>query len=218
VKALPISPGDVYGRWTVISLDGNSPRGKWLCRCECGSEGKIEARFLQNGHSKSCGCHGREARIIANTKHGSAQRGKKTRAYTIWVGMNKRCYSPNEPSYPHYGGRGITICEAWRTDFSAFLRDMGEPPPGHSIERDDVDGNYEPKNCRWATCAEQSNNARSNVMIATPDGAVTMAEFARLHGLDYKKFKERVRAGATDMSGVKFEILGKRGSIEKEAA
>lgn len=218
MKALPISPGDVYGRWTVVSLDKTGPRRKWLCRCVCGSESSIIPKDLANGHSTSCGCHSREARIAANTKHGSAQRGKKTRAYTIWVGMNKRCYSPYEDAYPHYGGRGITVCEVWRTDFSAFLRDMGDPPLGHSIERDDVNGNYEPGNCRWATTIEQRNNVRSNFMIATADGAATMAEFARRNDLDYKKFRAAVRAGKTEMSGVEFKVLGRRDSIQKEAA
>jgi len=218
VRPLPIFPGDVYGRWTVISLDKSKPRRRWLCRCICGSESRIYPKALKGGETISCGCYGREARIAANTKHGHGRKGKKSKTFQVWMGMVNRCHSPQQEAYPHYGGRGITVCDAWRENFSTFLADMGEQPPGYSIERNDVNGNYEPGNCRWATTIEQRNNTRSNVMISVADDLMTMAEFARRHGFDYKRTSHRIRRGATEINGVKFELLGRRDSIRKEAA
>jgi len=129
--------------------------------------------------------------------------------------MIKRCYSPQEPGYPNYGGRGISICEAWRQDFAAFLGDMGEPPPGYTIERNDVNGNYEPINCRWATQLEQVNNVRSNVMLVTIDAVMTMAEFARRYGLEYSVVQRAIkRHGATEIEGVKFRVAGRRDDMQ----
>lgn len=84
-----------------------------------------------------------------------------TKEYVAWLRMNQRCNCPGHDSYPHYGGRGIAICERWRT-FENFLEDMGpKPSPKHSLDRRDVNGNYEPGNCRWATSAEQARNKRT---------------------------------------------------------
>lgn len=80
--------------------------------------------------------------------------------YSTWNGMKSRCYCPNGESYRHYGGRGITVCARWRQSFKHFMRDMGPRPAGTSIDRIDVNGNYEPKNCRWATREVQSRNKR----------------------------------------------------------
>jgi len=79
--------------------------------------------------------------------------------FRTWANMRQRCYNPNSPQYPNYGGRGISICERWN-DFNTFVQDMGPRPDGHSIDRIDVDGNYEPSNCRWATNSEQLSNRR----------------------------------------------------------
>lgn len=124
--------------------------------------------------TRSCGCLLRET----ITKHG----GYKSPVYSVWHAMVTRCRSPNDPSWPDYGGRGIRVCDRW-LDHGAFLADMGQRPPGHTLERIDVNGHYEPGNCRWATPMEQANNRRNNRLITYEGQTHTVAEWARRVGL-----------------------------------
>jgi hypothetical protein len=104
----------------------------------------------------SCGCAARDALIKRNTTHGLSD----TRAYRTWKHIKNRCLNPRADNYHYYGARGISIHENWRDDFLAFHADMGNPPNGLSIDRINVDGNYEPGNCRWATPLTQIRNRR----------------------------------------------------------
>lgn len=104
----------------------------------------------------------------------------KTRENRIWRGIKDRCYNPNRPEYPLYGGRGITMCDEWKNDFTAFYRDMGvRPSPDHSVERKDTNGDYEPSNCRWATRIEQQNNMRGNVKVEYNGEVLTLGQLWR---------------------------------------
>lgn len=121
-----------------------------------------------------------------------------TPEYRSWQAMRQRCFNPNKASYVYYGARGITVCERWggRGGFSRFLADMGQKPdPSCSIDRIDLEGNYEPSNCRWATPKEQANRRRNNQTLTISGETRTLAEWASIAGLVYQTLRDRVRAG-----------------------
>jgi hypothetical protein len=154
--------GTVVGAWTVLGVGRKErlPKGSrvfWLCRCKCGTEREIISAVLRSGRSKSCGCETSEAIAASKRDHGETKRGYQSRAYRTWANMINRCTNPKRREWHRYGGRGITVCERWR-DFKNFKADMGDPPPGLTLDRINNSGNYEPGNCRWATRKEQTAN------------------------------------------------------------
>lgn len=156
--------GHTYGRLTVIARANKSGvRTKWRCRCACGKRCVVSRSALRSRTrgTQSCGCLLVEATIARSTKHNHAHRSGASPTFTCWTNMIARCKNERRPDYSYYGGRGITVCDRWRHDFSAFLTDMGpRPSKHHTVDRIEVDGNYEPLNCRWATRKEQTDNRR----------------------------------------------------------
>ena len=193
--------GMVFGRLTVIGEVSNDKRGgdRWACRCECGNMTTVSGNSLTQNHTKSCGCLQRESASILAAKYKTKHGLHNTRLYTIWKGMTKRCRDSNAKSFKNYGGRGITVCEEWRTDFQAFYdwsiqngyrNDL-------SIDRIDVNGNYEPSNCRWATRKEQSDNKRSTVKyrILYNGEEYTVRQLSVKTGISEQTIYWRVRTG-----------------------
>ncbi len=157
-----------FERLLVLAPAHSCPRKGmyWTCLCDCGAECVVLGQMLRNGHTKSCGCYGKDLRSVgtalASMKHGHRVRGATTPTWQSWWSATRRCTDPTFKSYADYGGRGITICNRWY-EFTAFLEDMGERPARTTLDRKEVNGNYEPGNCRWATYLEQRANRRDSV-------------------------------------------------------
>lgn len=163
--------GQRFGRLLVVTEapPARLPDGRsvvqWKCVCDCGQETVVHANSLRRGLTKSCGCWAqelhRERGKVLRLKHGKNRKGCAASEYRAWSSMIQRCYNPKATSYQAYGGAGVTVCNRWRNDFSAFYADMGDKPaPDYSLDRINPFGNYEPDNCRWADKVTQSRNTR----------------------------------------------------------
>lgn len=193
----PLAEGQVFKRWTVQEVvwrptsDGKR-RERWgICRCECGTVREVRGSQLKGGDSTSCGCISLEKR----TKHGHAAGGPSPE-YRSFNMMLARCRNLD---HPRYGGRGIKVCDRWNPEaggsFENFLSDMGPKPIGHSIERIDNNGDYEPANCKWADKKTQARNRSSTRYITYQGRDIRLVEALALTGVPMATFYQRVRRG-----------------------
>lgn len=194
-KKLPDLTGEHFGRWTVIEYAGRGNHGEvqYKCRCDCGTERIIRRTSLTSGNSRSCGCLSRDTAKERGITHGDS----KIRLYRIWAGIIQRCCNDRERyEWEKYGGRGINVCAEWHK-YEAF-RDWALSN-GYSdkltIDRIDVNGDYCPNNCRWATIYEQNNNKRTSKYISFNGKTGTVREFADEYGLAYSCLYERLKLG-----------------------
>lgn len=157
VTKRPITPGEKFGRLTAIRPD---EKRRWVFKCDCGTEKRINRFNVLRGTTRSCGCLLHESQVQhgrTNTlKHGMWQ----TKAFYRWSSMLARCCNPTHRAYNNYGGRGITVCERWRESFAHFYADMGDAPTGLTLDRVDNDKGYSPENCRWSDWRTQLRNRR----------------------------------------------------------
>lgn len=173
--------GDLYVLNRIAKIEG---RTHYLCRClRDGNELEVESNNLKSGHTASCGC--RKATLSGASKN---------RAYNIWACMHLRCNDPSAVSYAYCGARGIRVCERWCTFFNFYL-DMGDPPPGTSLDRIDNNAGYRPDNCRWATRVTQQRNTRRNRMITYCGETKCLAEWSEITGIGRSSICKRLDYG-----------------------
>lgn len=181
-QIVKIHEGDKYGKLTVIRQTKSDKFGnaKWLCECECGNQIEVIAHNLRKGIVKSCGCLNRITE-------------EERRLGGVLKGMKQRCENPKCKMYPWYGGRGIKVCEDWQ-DIKVFrewaLRNGYRI--GLTIDRIDVNGNYEPSNCRWISQAEQMNNTRSNIWLEYNGELHNITQWAEIIGMKPKTLQARI--------------------------
>lgn len=193
--------GMQFGYWTVLKkiepkYVHGYPRPMYLCKCKCGNIGKVGARELMSGHSKSCGCLSAEMLSKMRYKHGETG----TKLYWAYSHMIERCYNKNDKSYYNYGGRGITVCDEWRekpdgiNNFFNWAKSSGydENNKDLSLDRIDVNGNYEPNNCRWVDRYVQANNKRNNIELNVYGHRLTPKQFSREFNYNYQTTLDRV--------------------------
>lgn len=198
-----IGPGFRRGRLTVTGVAARSGRSapKWRCRCDCGATVDVHECNLQYCYrlgTKSCGCLARERMSKLNLTHGHTHGHVSTITHSTWISMIGRCRYPNVHGYMNYGGRGIRVCERWlgNSGFQNFLADMGERPSRrHSVDRLDVNGNYEPSNCRWATSKEQYRNKRNSHRVTAFGQSKTLVEWQESSGLPRGMIRARIMLG-----------------------
>ena len=177
-----------FGRLVVIKRIGTlKGQPQYECECDCGNKSYVTGPLLRTGSTKSCGCFRRDFASKSFTSHGM----KNTKVYKTWESMKTRCGNIKRPDYMNYGGRGISVCESWLT-FENFFADMGNPPPGSTLERIDNNGNYEPANCRWASRIDQGNNKRNNRFYEYNGVKKTLSELARDYDIKYLTLYKRV--------------------------
>ena len=183
--------GQKFGKLAVIQRIGSKDRkAVWRCRCDCENIVDVVGKDLRNGHTKSCGCLRVEQTSKVHRTHGKS----KSRLFSIWQAMLKRCYRNNNKDYKRYGGRGITVCEEWLKfePFNDWAVANGYKE-GLTIDRIDTNGNYEPSNCRWATIKEQCNNRTNNSFITYNGKTQTITQWADELGINYRTLVGRVK-------------------------
>lgn len=186
--------GQRFGKVTVLSRAANNKHGRavWLCKCDCGNEKEIAAANLKSGRTTSCGCYSRGLKRKTGT-HGMTN----TRIFHEWQSMLQRCNNPNNQRYEDYGGRGIKVCDEWIDSFVSFCEwsmDNGYDE-ALTLDREDVDGNYSPDNCRWVTNFEQQSNKRNNRIIECNGEKHILNEWARITGLNAQTIAWRIDRG-----------------------
>lgn len=189
-QSMETNIGDKFGRLTITDLlkipKKSNPNhfSRWAnCVCDCGKSHKASLPMLLSGRTKSCGCYRREL----NTNHGLGYHP----LFRIRNGMQQRCYNSNHGEYPNYGARGIKMCDEWLNDAGAFIRWGIENGwrEGLTIDRDNVDGDYEPTNCRFATQAVQQSNRRDNIYIEVDGVTKTLSQWSRFYGISRYKLR-----------------------------
>jgi len=189
-RRIAVPPGTVFGMLTVDQeIEGKKRNGagwkrRFLLHCSCGGQREASLEKLRNGDVRSCGC----TKIPSMLRHGMSS----TRTYKVWAHMKERCTNPTCKAYPGWGGRGISFDKAWMV-FENFIADMGEKPPGKSLDRIDNNGDYNRKNCRWATPAEQSRNTRRTITVSLDKVEMCIKDAAKRVNISHSAIRHRAK-------------------------
>lgn len=180
--------GQIFSQFTVICLLKST---YWLCQCSCGNFRAHKSAQLKGGHAKDCGCVWKKRYITHKLT--------RTPTYRAWLAMRQRCYNSNAGEFKRYGARGISVCDRWANSFDNFIADVGVAPKAMWLERNDVNGNYEPGNCRWATPKEQGRNKRNNVLLTafgkTQCLSAWIEEIGKAKGIRHSVALGRIKLG-----------------------
>lgn len=197
--------GKKYNMLTVVSRAENDRHGtaQWLCQCDCGNDEltKVRTNSLKSGGTKSCGCLWKEANKNRDSKHKHIRQDDSThRLYEIWCGIKQRCYNQKFKQYKDYGGRGIKVCEEWNTSFENFYNwaISNGYSDDLSIDRENNDLGYSPKNCKWSTSETQNRNKRNSIHITINGIKKLLVEWAEEYGLSASTLRARYYAGLKD--------------------
>lgn len=186
--------GQKFGRWTVIKYSHKNSKRMvyWLCKCDCGNEKIVLGNNLRRGKSLSCGCLARE---LNSQNHQLGKDKDRTKIYYAWSNLKRRCYDEKNFNYQNYGARGIVVCNKWKNNFQEFYdwSIKNGYAKNLTLDRIDVNGNYEPSNCRWITLLEQANNKRNNYYVKYENKMYTIADLSRKLNMNYDKLKHRIR-------------------------
>lgn len=187
--------GQTFGRLTVLYRihKCNKRHAYWLCVCKCGNLTEVRGSHLTGEKIKSCGCLLHDSHEPTYIKHNKTN----TKLYSVWSNMKDRCYNDKNHNYDDYGGRGIDVYSEWRNDFMSFYNwaiNNGYKE-GLSIDRIDVNGNYEPNNCRWATTKQQLRNTRKNIYFTINGETHCLSEWCEILDLKYETIRQRVARG-----------------------
>ena len=170
---------------------------QWLCKCDCGNTKIVKAQSLVSGECKSCGCLKKEQDFIniIKVKH----RKCNTRLYNIWRDMKWRCNSPKSKRHKFYYDKGIKVCQEWQEDFMNFYdwAMANGYKDNLTLDRINNNGNYEPKNCRWATITEQNNNQSNNIRIKYNESEYTLSELSKIYNIKRATLYDRIKRGWT---------------------
>ena len=185
--------GRRYGRLTVLCRSGRQDkngRSYWECECDCGNRTTVHRGNLVYGRTTSCGCLKQELAVKNATTHDEYG----TRLYRIWSGIHTRCYNKDVPSYARYGGRGIVVCDEWRSDFTPFYKWAVENGYSDNLTLDRIDNNgpYSPENCRWATHKQQASNTRKTVRVTFQGETKSLSEWAEITGISRLALWKRI--------------------------
>lgn len=188
-----------FGRLTVIDRgeDRILPCGKhkitWNCVCECGNHKNIVGDAIKSGRTMSCGCLSKDMIGKRGLIHGETD----TKLYGVWCAMKRRCYNTNVKEYKWYGGRGITVHEEWKNNYSSFSdwAYKNGYKEGLTLDRIDNNSDYSPNNCKWVTSAAQANNRRSNHKITYNGETHNITEWASIIGINHKTLFNRIYQG-----------------------